>query len=693
MSDLFYVLRAQAGDHTAYTALVAAYRQMVYGVCYRVAGNADDADDLAHEAFVEAFLKLDQLRDPDRFSPWLRMLALNLCRMWLRGRTLETEELTEEIPTGQPAERDLLHAMRRGLTRLTAPHRLALVLHYLEGLSYDEVAAFLDVPVGTVMSRLHRGRGELKRVVEAMKDEEIPMTPDEDFTQEVDAEIAVLLTMFREEPGASERLSILLAHAPERLARLIAEAEDEETLENLGRLLHRLGRPAIEIALNCALTGEPCARQRAIRLLRGFIARLRQQLPGVPPWMATAPFDAYLLADGAIRSTVKAAAKAELLSELIEAGTPGPTAVLLTVTLLCYPEVAPPALLARFWKAADAPDHAVNVPVLAALARMGTRFTAALLEALSSGETGRQEVALNGMEACARSLHSPLESDWRHAAKWAPIPPEHIDSLILDDAIARTAVLLADERAEIRDRAIRVLGLLRRGEYRARLETLAQQGEPSTRVVALRALAEIGAPESVPVFRAVATDSRAKSERLASIESLGRLAATAAVPLLQELLADPDTQVRQVVAVALGDIGGEEARAALQASIHADDKALARTAAKVLHTSPHFRTQRQPEAALQQMDREVKERLVGANARPCAFMSLHQAIDALPEIRAYQERALTRYIAQACQDYSTTRRQLIMEGLMRRSAGVYELTDIGQAVWRVEHFIRAHYLR
>lgn len=692
MADRFYVLRAQAGDHTAYTALVAAYRQMVYGVCYRVVGNADDADDLAHEAFVEAFFKLDQLRDPDSFGPWLRVLALNLCRMWLRSRKPAAEELTEEIPADQPLESDLLHATRCGLTRLSAPHRLALVLHYLEGLSYQEVAAFLDMPVGTVMSRLHRGRRELKRLVEEMNDEEIPMTPDEDFTREVDAEIAVLLAMFRKEPGAAERLSILLSHAPERLARLIAEAEDEETLDNLGLLLHRLGSPAIEIVLYCALSGEPVARQRATRLLRGFIVRLRQDLPGAPPWMATARFDAYLLADGIIRSTADVAVKAELLAELIEAGTPGPTAVLLTVTLLCYPDAALPTLLARFWKAADATEHAVNVPVLAALARMGTRFAATLLEAMSSRDAGRQSVALNGLEAVARALNSPHGEDWRHAAKWAPIPPEHVDMLILDDAVARTAALLDDECAAIRDRAVRVLGLFKCDEFRARLETLAVHGEPSTRVTALRALAEIGAPESMPIFLSVAKDRREQPERLASIESLGRLEAIKAVPLLKELLTDPDTRVRQVATVALGDIGGEEARDALQAAMRADNKALARTAAKVLHTSPHFSTRRQPDVALQRMEREVKERLVGAH-QPRAFISLHEAIGALPEMRPYKERELTRYIARACHDYATTRRQLIMEGLMRRAAGIYELTDTGQAVWRVEHFVKTHYLR
>lgn len=692
MSDQYFVLRAQAGDHAAYTALVAAYRQMVYGVCYRVAGNADDADDLAHEAFVEAFLKLDQLRDPERFGPWLRALTLNLCRMWLRGRKLDVEELTEEIPAGAPPERDLLHAMRRGLTRLTAPHRLALVLHYLEGLSYDEVAAFLDVPVGTVMSRLHRGRRELKRLVEEMNEEEIPMTPDEDFTREVDAEIAVLLTMFREEPGAAERLSILLAHAPERLARLIAEAEDEETLENLSLLLHRLGRPAIEMALNSALTGAPDARRHAVRLLRGFIARVRPELPGIPPWMATAPLDAYLLADGIIRSTADPVVKAEVLAELIEAANIGPTSVLLTVVLLGYPRAALPALLARFWKAAEAPDHAVNVPVLAALARMGTHFVSALLEALSSGDAGRRVTALNGMEAVARSLSSPHGDDWRHAAKWAPIPPAYVDAVVLEDAVGRVAALLDDGMAEIRDRAVRVIGLLKRVEYRARLEALAVHGDPSTRLAALRALAEIGAPESVSVFRAVAADGRERNERLASVEALGRLRAGEAVPLLTELLADPDTQVRQVAAVALGDIGGEDACAALHASMRAEDKALARVAAKVLHTSPHFKKQRTPDAELQRMDREVKERLVGAGPRPGAVMSLHGAIGNLPEVRPYGERELTGLIARASQDYSTTRRQLIMEGLMRRSGGVYELTDTGQAVWRVEHFVQERYL-
>jgi len=94
MTDRHDVQQAQAGDYVAYTTLVAAYRQMVYGICFRMAGNADDAEDLAHEAFVEAYLKLHTLREPERFGAWLRVLTLNLCRMWLRGRAAESEQLS-----------------------------------------------------------------------------------------------------------------------------------------------------------------------------------------------------------------------------------------------------------------------------------------------------------------------------------------------------------------------------------------------------------------------------------------------------------------------------------------------------------------------------------------------------------------------------------------------------------------------
>ncbi len=692
MIDSYLVERAQRGDHAAFTRLVAEHQAMVYRLCYRVTGRPDDAEELAHEACVEAFLKLGQLRDPARFTAWLRAITLNLCRMWLRGRTADVATLDDALPAAAAEPDGLAGRVSQGLTRLSAPHRLALVLHYREGLSYDEIAAVLDIPVGTVMSRLHRGRRELKRLVESMDDEEMPTMPDDEFTHEVDAEISVLLTLFKADPDAAERLSILLAHAPERLAALIAETDDAETLAHLARLLPRLGKPAIEIALNSALLGDAATRERAIRLLRAFTARVVPGIAGQPPWLGTPPFGVYRLLDGLTRSTAPARRKAELLAALLDAADDGPTQALLANVLVCDPDAALAVLLARFRAPEDAP---VNVPVLAALARMGTRFLAAVLEDLTGRDPARQALALQGVEAVARALagrHEDARCARRYAAKWAPIPAAYCDGAVLEAAVTRITALLEAPRAEVRDAAIRVLGLLKRAECRVRLEALARDGETSSRVAAVRALTEIGAPESVPVLLAAAADDAARPARIAAIEGLGRLGQADMVPALIRLLADGDGAVRQAAAAALGDIGGEDAREMLQRLMTAADKPLARTAATVLHTSPHFRKRRPPNAALQAMDREVRRRLHGEVARPCAFISLHEAIAALPEVRPYDERELTRLIARASHDYATTRRLLIVEKLMRRDAGIYELTDIGEAVWRVERFIAAHYL-
>jgi len=697
MADRQCVQRAQAGEHAAFTALVTAYRQMVYGICYRMTGHAEDAEDLAHETFVEAFLKLPTLQDPDAFGAWLRTLTLNLCRMWLRGRLLDTEELTEAIPARPPEEDDPLFArISHGLMHLSPPLRVTLVLHYLEGLSYHDIATFLDVPIGTVMSRLHRGRKELKQVVEDTTDEEIPMMPDENFTQEIEAEIRVLLAIFREDPTAAERLSVLLIHAPKRLAQVIATTDDDDTLQKLSLLLHRLGRPGIELVVNSAVTEEKPVREQALRLLRYFIAprvTSKRQAGFAPDWIGVSPEEAYLLADGIIRSTASPASKAEVLADLIEAGVYSATTQLLTDILLCDPEAALPALLARFRQAAEMPGQAVSVPVMAALSRLGTRFVAAILATFAQDNTAQQLIALNGLEAFARALATRQQQTTRIArrslGKWGPIPPEEVDAAVIEQAATQMAALLDDPHVKIRARAIRVLGLLKRAEYRERLETLALHDDPAIRLAALHALAEMGLPDSIPTLSTVAVRGSEVSARVAAIEALGRMGAAATLPLLADLLADPDTRVRQVAATALGDIGGDAAREALLRAKLSTDKALARTSAKVLHTSPHFQSRPKPEVALQQLHQQVRERLIGDDACPDTFISVHAAISMLPAIRPYPERELTRYIARACHDYSTTRRMLIMEKLMRREAGIYELTDLGQAIWRVEHFIQA----
>jgi RNA polymerase sigma factor (sigma-70 family) len=135
MTDAELVRATQSGDHAAYTALMAGAHGMVYALCYRITCSVPDAEELAHEAFVEAYLKLDQLRQPAKFRPWLRAVALNLCRMWCRQQERCPVELDDEtigMASDQEAETSVDRALY-GLSELPPAHRMArmLIVHKL----------------------------------------------------------------------------------------------------------------------------------------------------------------------------------------------------------------------------------------------------------------------------------------------------------------------------------------------------------------------------------------------------------------------------------------------------------------------------------------------------------------------------------------------------------------------------------
>ncbi|MEW6749772.1 MAG: sigma-70 family RNA polymerase sigma factor [Candidatus Latescibacterota bacterium] len=170
MTDAELVARTLAADETGYAGLVQRHRGAVQGMAYHWTGDFDAAQDIAQEAFVQAYLHLGELRDPSRFGPWLRQLAANLSRRWLSTRRRHCSMGGEEavLPSLDPlpserVERDevrrLVHA---ALARLTPASRLAVALHYLGGLSYPEIGALLDIQPNAVAARLHRARRHLK---------------------------------------------------------------------------------------------------------------------------------------------------------------------------------------------------------------------------------------------------------------------------------------------------------------------------------------------------------------------------------------------------------------------------------------------------------------------------------------------------------------------------------------------------
>lgn len=158
--------RCLDGDQEAMVALVDMYRDQVFGLCYRMLGHRQDAEDVSQETFLRALKNLRSW-DPNRdFKPWLLAIAGNRCRTWLsqrmrRPRPLSlAEELPDRAPDQQPA-RLLAEEMQRALGGLRAEYRQAFVLFHEQELSYAEIAEALDCPLGTVKTWVHRARQEL----------------------------------------------------------------------------------------------------------------------------------------------------------------------------------------------------------------------------------------------------------------------------------------------------------------------------------------------------------------------------------------------------------------------------------------------------------------------------------------------------------------------------------------------------
>jgi RNA polymerase sigma-70 factor, ECF subfamily len=171
VTDRDLVAKATSGDADAFAALVRRYRGAVHGLAYNVAGDFDEAEDIAQRAFVTAYQKLRQLTHPDRFGPWLHQLTLNCARMAVRGRrnhsSIDDAEPLEvavpEIGTTELEREQTRRAVRGALDLLGDDNRLVLICHCMGEMSYAEIASFLGVPVTTVEGRMHRARRQLKR--------------------------------------------------------------------------------------------------------------------------------------------------------------------------------------------------------------------------------------------------------------------------------------------------------------------------------------------------------------------------------------------------------------------------------------------------------------------------------------------------------------------------------------------------
>ena len=185
-TDLELVERVRSGDVEAFEGLVHRYQGRVYHHVQRMLGNAEDAEDVTQEVFVKVYSTLNQFRGQASFQTWVYRVTANLCvdRHRRRQRApqvarsldapLETDdgEVEAELPDRDGEPQQLLLAVelrarvRSAMLELSDKLRAVIVMHDLEGLSYEEIAAALGIPLGTVKSRLFHARAALKKALE-----------------------------------------------------------------------------------------------------------------------------------------------------------------------------------------------------------------------------------------------------------------------------------------------------------------------------------------------------------------------------------------------------------------------------------------------------------------------------------------------------------------------------------------------
>jgi RNA polymerase sigma-70 factor (ECF subfamily) len=175
LPDRELVLRCQRSEPDAFNELVVRHQDRVYAAVSRFCGNAEDACDIVQRAFINAFRKIGDFQNDSAFSTWIYRIAFNQAISFRRENRRPTVSIhakdddglavepSEERPPGETMESEETRAqVQRALELLSEEDRQIIILKDLQGNSYDEIAAVLGIPKGTVRSRLHRARMDLK---------------------------------------------------------------------------------------------------------------------------------------------------------------------------------------------------------------------------------------------------------------------------------------------------------------------------------------------------------------------------------------------------------------------------------------------------------------------------------------------------------------------------------------------------
>jgi len=190
-SDQQIVVWAQDGQEVAFRELVRRYQRPVFSLIYRMVRDRETAEDLAQETFVKVLNAIDSYRPEHKFSSWIFKIANNAAIDHLRRRepdllsldgapdavSAERQEATAlqvrdhgESPLDELEARELGSHIETAIARLRPEYRACIMLRHVEGRAYEEIAAILDLPLGTVKTHIHRARAELRDMLGPLRD-------------------------------------------------------------------------------------------------------------------------------------------------------------------------------------------------------------------------------------------------------------------------------------------------------------------------------------------------------------------------------------------------------------------------------------------------------------------------------------------------------------------------------------------
>ncbi|HJZ47997.1 MAG TPA: bifunctional nuclease domain-containing protein [Roseiflexaceae bacterium] len=275
-SDATLVALVLAGERETFAPLLLRYYASVARLCRRLLGPTPEAQDIAQEAALQAFLRLGELEHAARFGAWLHAIAANLARMELRRRRILS---LEAVPDGTamivlwaagPHTPEEIHAAREihdtivaALSELSEVNREVVIGFYLAGYSYAELAELLGVPVSTVKGRLFKGRQQLRRALAPTASEVLKpdRRPRKEYLMDASELVEVEIESIRSHPDAEHRVVVLRAHGDERILPIWIGTFEAD---------------AIKMTLDGQQTARPMTHDLTLRLLASLGARVRQ---------------------------------------------------------------------------------------------------------------------------------------------------------------------------------------------------------------------------------------------------------------------------------------------------------------------------------------------------------------------------------------------------------------------------------